>query len=218
MIEFIVHDKAEFERAMEWCESKGYEWRSGSKPTEFMPDCLTKHPCEIEIDNEGEITWGDDDESIEGFDAFFAKYMVKEFDMPTFDTFDFEMDKHVATSYLTEMTDKYRIRSIQYNPEKRATTVIFADGDVIVVKRAEGQEDDIYFAVASAVAEKVYGSNSAFKRIINNKAKIIHTKPKAKIKTIGRAAIEVTTSVNDAVTGMLEKLNVRVAEIERKLK
>lgn len=218
MIEFIVHDKAEFERAMEWCESKGFKWRSGTAPLEFMPDCLPKRPCEIEISGDGEITYGDVDESIEGFDAFFAKNMVKEFDMPTFDTFDFEMDKHVATSYLTEMSDRYVIRSIQYNPEKRATTVIFADGDVIVVRRAEGQEDDIYFAVASAVVEKLYGSNSAFKRIINNRAKIIHTKPKAKTKTIGRAAIEVTASVNDAVAEMLEKLNVRVAEIERKIK
>lgn len=63
----------------------------------------------------------------------------------------------------------YKIRKIQVNPSKKATTVIFEDGKVVVVKRHEGDpEVDICSVVAYALAERVYGSNSAFKRHVKN--------------------------------------------------
>lgn len=64
---------------------------------------------------------------------------------------------------------KYRIKKIQRNPKKNATTVIFENGHVEVVKRNElDPEADLYSVVAYAVAKYVYGSNSAFKREIRN--------------------------------------------------
>ena len=70
------------------------------------------------------------------------------------------------------------IKKIVENPLKGATTVIWSDGDVTVVKRAEGDPDDPYFAVASALAIRVYGSNSAFKRLIDTKYEVFEPKKK----------------------------------------
>lgn len=71
---------------------------------------------------------------------------------------------------LTMPNDKYAIKKITINPNKNATTVIFKDGDVVVVKKApEDPEADIYSVVAYAVAKHVYGSNSALKREIKGK-------------------------------------------------
>lgn len=60
---------------------------------------------------------------------------------------------------------KYQIKKVVANPRKNATTVIFADGDVVVVKKSpDDPEADIFSVVAYAVAKRIYGSNSAFKR------------------------------------------------------
>ena len=75
-------------------------------------------------------------------------------------TFDWEYSK---PNY------KYRIKKIQVNPNKNATTVIFENGHVEVVKKNDlDPEADLYSVVAYAVAKYVYGSNSAFKREIRN--------------------------------------------------
>lgn len=59
----------------------------------------------------------------------------------------------------------YAIKKVVANPKKNATTVIFADGTVEVVKKSpDDPEADIFSVVAYAVAKHVYGSNSAFKR------------------------------------------------------
>jgi hypothetical protein len=64
---------------------------------------------------------------------------------------------------------KYRIKKIQINPKKNATTVIFESGHVEVVKKNDlDPEADLYSVVAYAVAKYVYGSNSAFKRQIRD--------------------------------------------------
>ena len=76
--------------------------------------------------------------------------------------------------------DCCKVKHIQHNPEKGATAVTFDDGKVIVVRRAPDQPDDIYFAVASAIAEHLYGSNSAFKKMISSKTEVIHKKGKVK--------------------------------------
>lgn len=68
-----------------------------------------------------------------------------------------------------KQNSKYRIKKIQRNPKKNATTVIFENGHVEVVKKNElDPEADLYSVVAYAVAKYVYGSNSAFKRQIRD--------------------------------------------------
>lgn len=69
-----------------------------------------------------------------------------------------------------------RIERIIVNKKKKATTVIWTDGDVTVVKRSKGDKDEPYFAVASALAIKCYGSNSKFKSIIDDKISYIGAK------------------------------------------
>ena len=67
------------------------------------------------------------------------------------------------------------IKRIERNIKKDAlyTTVIWADNSKpTVVKCAEGDSPDIYFAVASAIAIKMYGSNSAYKRMIKDKMEV----------------------------------------------
>lgn len=60
---------------------------------------------------------------------------------------------------------KYQIKKVVANPSKNATTVIFMDGEVVVVKKSpDDPEADIFSVVAYAVAKRIYGSNSAFKR------------------------------------------------------
>ena len=64
---------------------------------------------------------------------------------------------------------KFRIKKIQTNHKKNATTVIFENGHVEVVKKNDlDPEADLYSVVAYAVAKYVYGSNSAFKREIRD--------------------------------------------------
>ena len=72
---------------------------------------------------------------------------------------------------------KYEIKKVVVNPEKEATTVIFKDGEVEVVKKSlEDPEADIFSVVAYAVAERVYGSNSAFKKEVVNKVEVMKSK------------------------------------------
>ena len=69
-----------------------------------------------------------------------------------------------------EAFNPYSIKKVIVNPKKNATTVLWADGTHTVVKRSEGDEPaDIWSVVSYALAEKIYGSNSAFKREIKGK-------------------------------------------------
>ena len=79
------------------------------------------------------------------------------------------IDDPVFSKKLKDAFNPYRIKKIQVNPKKNATTVIFEDGHVEVVKKSPGDADaDIYSVVAYAVAKHVYGSNSALKRQIRD--------------------------------------------------
>lgn len=93
------------------------------------------------------------------------------------------------TGYVTPK--KYQIKKVVVNPEKGATTVIFADGTVEVVKKSpEDPEADIFSVVAYAVAKRVYGSNSAFKREVVNKVEVMKFKEKksdASIESLTKA-------------------------------
>lgn len=55
---------------------------------------------------------------------------------------------------------------------KDITVVLFDDGKKIKVKRASDDKGSIYSAVAYALAEHIYGSNTAFKKVVDKK---LHT-------------------------------------------
>lgn len=101
----------------------------------------------------------------------------------TYNVNNVEMDNHgritiEGTRYLYDYSDisiksvdicslkgQLAIKKVVVNPKKNATTVIFEDGTVEVVKKSpDDPEADIFSVVAQAVAKHVYGSNSAFKR------------------------------------------------------
>ena len=50
-----------------------------------------------------------------------------------------------------------------------ATIVFWNDGTKTVVKKAENSYDDPYAAFCAALAKKVYGSNSAVKKILSQR-------------------------------------------------
>lgn len=70
------------------------------------------------------------------------------------------------------------INHIWVNKAKGTTTVKFIDGSTITVRKSKDTPFDVYYAVASAVAEKIYGSNHAFQRIIEKNT--TYQKPKEK--------------------------------------
>lgn len=77
----------------------------------------------------------------------------------------------------------YKQCFIRYQPRRilksgNATIVFWADGTKTVVKRSEGEPDDPYAAFGAALCKKLYGSNSAAKKLIERKTEI--QKPKEK--------------------------------------
>lgn len=50
-----------------------------------------------------------------------------------------------------------------------ATIVFWADGTKTIVKRAEDEPDNPYNAFCAALAKKLYGSNSAVKKLVEQK-------------------------------------------------
>ena len=64
--------------------------------------------------------------------------------------------------------DRQKVKKVVVNERKGATTVFFEDDEVIVVKREKGTQNCLYKAVASAVAIKVHGSNTQFKKTLKN--------------------------------------------------
>lgn len=101
------------------------------------------------IDGHGEITiYGHEDGGY--LDGFSGEFII---DDPKF-VKDFK-----------RAFNPYAIKKVVANPSKNATTVIFMDGTVVVVKKSpDDPEADIFSVVAYAVAKRIYGSNSAFKR------------------------------------------------------
>lgn len=64
---------------------------------------------------------------------------------------------------------KYTPKSIEYSADHTTVVVIWSDGDKTIVRRSANDPDDIYMAFTAALAKKIFGSNSAVKRIIRNK-------------------------------------------------
>lgn len=52
------------------------------------------------------------------------------------------------------------------------TIVFWQDGTKTVVKRAEDERDDVHAAFAAALAIKMFGSNSALRRLIQKRLKV----------------------------------------------
>lgn len=101
-----------------------------------------------------------------------------------------------ATQVQIGKYQQYEIKKVVVNPKKEATTVIFMDGTVEVVKKSpEDPEADIFSVVAYAVAKKVYGSNSAFKREIYDKLEFIDKDfKKALKKSTDEELVEIFTN------------------------
>lgn len=60
---------------------------------------------------------------------------------------------------------RYRVKRIQKNGP--ATIVFWQDGTKTIVRRGEDEPDSDYAAFTAALARKIYGSNSAVKRIVS---------------------------------------------------
>lgn len=73
---------------------------------------------------------------------------------------------------------KYTPKSIEYSADHKTVVVIWMDGDKTIVKRSDNDSDDIYMAFTAALAKKIFGSNSAVKRVIKNN--LNEHKPKEK--------------------------------------
>lgn len=76
---------------------------------------------------------------------------------------------------LIEYQDKYYglwFYKIIHNKEKGTTVVWFDKDEKIIVKRRKGAKDDVYTAVAYAIAERLYGSNTRFKKVVETGVKI----------------------------------------------
>lgn len=72
-----------------------------------------------------------------------------------------KVDEQILKSILT---NKYIPKNIFKNG--LYTTVLWADGTKTIVKRGEDEPDDEYSAFTAALARKIYGTNSAVKRIV----------------------------------------------------
>lgn len=72
---------------------------------------------------------------------------------------------------LIEYQDKYfglLFHKIVHNKEKGTTVVWFEQDNKVIVKRRKGAKDDVYTAVAYAIVEKLYGSNTRFKKAVED--------------------------------------------------
>lgn len=72
---------------------------------------------------------------------------------------------------MKENVNPYEVKQIIFNKKKNATTVLWADGTVTVIKKKEDDPWDEQAAFAQALAKKVYGSTSSVKKIVERKSK-----------------------------------------------
>ena len=69
-----------------------------------------------------------------------------------------------------------------YDPESGVAVIIWDDGDKTVVKPAKDENIDIYDSFCAAFCKKIYGTNSALKRHLNDILVIKEKKEKKKKK------------------------------------
>ena len=76
------------------------------------------------------------------------------------------------------------VNCIDFNPDKGSTTVHWDDDTSTTVRCAKGTEFDEYTAFTAALAKRLYGNNSAIRRMIHKKdsREIERTKKEANLK------------------------------------
>lgn len=86
--------------------------------------------------------------------------------------------KEVVTNELKELKEKFKAMEGRLKAQKPIPkvkrilkngdymTVLWEDGDKTIVKRAEDEAESDYAAFTAALGIKVYGSNSALKRLV----------------------------------------------------
>lgn len=83
-------------------------------------------------------------------------------------TFRIANFRHADIDGLVEIEELIDIDIVKIIKSGPATIVFFNDGAKIVVKRASDDEDSVYTAVAYAIAKKIYGNNSHFKKVVRD--------------------------------------------------
>lgn len=144
-------------------------WRAGERPTGYKPsDRGWDFPYTVEIDDEGILCclWVNDDDAMPVSTFLFniPKVLLKPLTgrKPT----QTIIDEWCSKTY------RHEVKHIWVNRKKLTTAVKFDDNKIVKVKLSEGDEWDVYNAVAIAIAEHVYGSNSALKKMIDRKMEI----------------------------------------------
>ena len=85
---------------------------------------------------------------------------------------------------------KHPLRVSRIIESGNATIVFFEDGNKVVVRRSKDTAPNLYEAVSAAIAIKLYGSNSAFKRAIDHHTDAYLREQDAKEKEARRQLIE----------------------------
>lgn len=84
------------------------------------------------------------------------------------------IDEEDRKERIAKKEEREKVIPKQMIPDKiiqngRATVVIWNDGTKTIVKRAEDEPDSLYNAFVSALAIKMYHSNSAVKKLLKQK-------------------------------------------------
>lgn len=144
-------------------------WQAGERPLEYKPsDCGTEFPYTVRISGDGILSYtrlnDDDVMSVSMFCTEIPKTLLKPLTgcEPT----------HAVIDEWCSKTYRHEVKHIWVNRKKLTTVVKFDDDKIVKVKLSEGDEWDVYNAVAIAIAEHVYGSNSALKKMIDKKTEI----------------------------------------------
>jgi len=142
-------------------------WQAGQNPTGYKPsDCGWDFPYTVEINDEGILCclWCNDDDVM----------LVSTFlcNIPKVLLTPLTGCKPTQTIIDEWLSTTNKVKHIWVNRKKLTTAVKFYDDKIVKVKLSEGDEWNVYNAVAVAIAEHVYGSNSAFKKMIDRKMEI----------------------------------------------
>lgn len=78
---------------------------------------------------------------------------------------EFQTKLRKVCSDLADMATKTCVYKVIHN--KGATVVWFGDGEKVVVKKAKGDKDSVYSAVAYAIAKRLYKNNTNFKKKVD---------------------------------------------------
>lgn len=75
--------------------------------------------------------------------------------------------------------ENLNIKGVYVQKDKRLLIVKFNDNSVVKVSWHEDDEFDVYLGVAYAVTRKVYGSNTAFRKMVDQATQVQNTKEKS---------------------------------------